>query len=443
MALPLTDANYTRFRELILLRTGLDFPPARRDDLASGLERALETLGNTYYSRILDALYAALVADDPPTWDAVIDALTVCETHFSRTTPQFETLREHVLAPLIAARRKQRNLVLRLWSAGCASGEEAYTLAILVREILPDWTDWRLDILGTDINQRALALARRGVYSDWSFREDRAQEWRAAYFRQVGTQYHLREDVRAMVYFERRNLIADAPGSQGEPAYFDLILCRNVTLYFGPEIRRIVYRRLYDALAPGGWLAVGHADPPPPEFAPFVSQTFPGVTLYRRPTGQAVPTSQPAPVASELPAPQPPPRVEQEAEIHYRQGQWYADRQQWAQALFHCQRAVELNPAHSEAHYTMALIYQNLDAPDRAMEALRRTIYLARTWALPHFTLAGLYRQAGQHAEARRELRSVIALTANLPPDTPIPGTDGLTAARLRAAAERQLQQQP
>ena len=462
MALLLSDVDYTRFRSLIMRRTGLDFPPPRRHDLESGLRHALGQLRDAARHNprparhsppptTLDALYKALAANDPLAWDEIVDALTVCETYFFRNASQFEALRKHVLPELIAERRRQGNLSLRLWSAGCASGEEAYSLAILVRELLPDWQNWQLDILGTDINNRALEQAAHAAYRDWSFREAYALPWRDLYFVRFDTQYHLREDIRTMVRFAWCNLIDDCGTDPFVTRFVDVILCRNVILYFGAHFRRWVYQRLYQALAPGGWLVVGHADPSPPSFATFEARPFPGATFYQRPYPGVLPPrpgtaplpahhgADPPPDQPSLPPHSLPEAEEASAELHYRQGRWHADRQHWDEALFHCQQAVALDPTYTQAHYTLALIYQSLGQCEQAIEALRHTIYLARNWVLPRFTLAALYRQVGQTAQARRELRNVIALTAAMPPEATIPGGDGLTAARLRAAAERQL----
>lgn len=450
----LSDADYTRFRSLILRRTGLDFPPPRRRDLSTGLYYVLSAPANGPHGTpptSLDALYAALLADDEASWETVIDALTVCETHFFRNAPQFEALRDGVLPLLIAGKRANDQHHLRLWSAGCASGEEAYSLAILLRELLVDRVQWQLDITGTDINPRALAQARQGSYRDWSFREVSARHWQMVYFRKQGAQYHLRQDIRAMVQFRRCSLLDDCAAPP--TARHDLILCRNVLLYLGTEVRPLIYRHLYRALVPGGWLVVGHADPPPTQFAPFLARSFSNVTFYQRPHTR--PLTPPRPEASTTPAAPhlldaPPGGVTTpdedsatSADAQYRLGLWHANRQHWQQALDHCQRALALNPTHEGAHYTLALIHQSLDAPEAAIEALRRTIYLARDWPLPHFMLAGLLRERGDIARARRALRNVLALTDHLPPETPIAGVEGLTAARLRAAAQRQLDAAP
>jgi len=464
---PLSDTYYERFRSLILTRTGLDFPPQRRDDLTAWLWRAVEALHDTvrYHPEThlpggppatLESLYNLLLAQEPLAWERVIDALTVSETHFFRYASQFEALRDHVLPPLIAERRAAGRRALRLWSAGCASGEEAYSLAMLLREMLPDWQSWRLEIIGTDISRQMIAQARQGVYRDWSFREDYALYTRDVYFTCTDHRYQIHESVRAMVRFEVCSLLDECEALADMLQDVDLILCRNVILYFGESVRGWVYQQLQRRLAPGGWLFVGHADPPPPGFAAFDVYHFRGTTAYRRPLAGSRPAEAHGPAGGgqrrgTAPLPPQPGRTELPlaetdrlaAEAQYRLGRWHADRQNWDDARYHCMQAIALEPTYTEVYYTLALIHHTLGDLDNAIEALRRALYLERDWALARFTLAGLYRQNGQEDKARRELRNVIALTRAMPPDAPIPGGDGLTAARLRSAAERQLASLP
>lgn len=462
IATPLSDTYYERFRSLILTRTGLDFPPPRRDDFAAWLWRAVEALQDAvrYHPDVrlpggpptsLESLYNLLLAEEPLAWERVIDALTVSETHFFRYTAQFEALRDHVLPPLIGERRAAGQRMLRLWSAGCASGEEPYSLAILLREMLPDWRDWRLEIIGTDINRLLIAQARQGVFRDWSFREDYALYARDVYFTRIDHRYQLHDSVRSMVRFEVCSLLEKCSPLDDILRDVDLILCRNVTLYFGESVRDWVYQQLQGRLIPGGWLFLGHADPPPPAFTAFDVYHFRGTTAYRRPLAAARPAELRLAGASQRhdtaplvmsPAPAEPSPAETDrlsAEAQYRLGRWHADRQHWDDARYHCMKAIALEPTYTEVYYTLALIHQALGDRENAIGALRRAIYLERDWVLPRFTLAGLYYAAGQDDQARRELRNVIALTRDLPPDTPISGGDGLTAARLRSAAERQL----
>ncbi len=456
----LSDDEYRRFRELIVNRTGLDFPPARRNDFGVWLCRALDQIQDSvrYQSQPLDRnaipttlteLYNALHASAPLVWDTVIDALTVCETHFFRNAPQFDALRVDILPQIIKEHRRRGMQELNIWSAGCASGEEAYSLAILLRELLPDRASWKLNILGTDINKRSLVQAEHGIYRDWSFREAFSLQIRDKYFDRVDMRYHLHEDVRRMVRFEECSLIDSCVLQASQPIKMDLILCRNVILYLGDQIRRWVYQRLEKALAPGGWLVVGHADPAPPNFAPFEAVVLHGTTVYRVPTSQPPASKRPRrrisadtvePVSRLIPvAPVQDRPHYADAETHYRLGRWHANRQHWNEALYHCEHAVALAPTYTEVYYTLALIHQSTGDIDGAIEDLRRAIYLERNWALPRFMLANIYRERKQYERARRELRNVIAITQSLPPDTAVNCGDGITVARLQDAAERQL----
>src|SRR5262249_24082640 len=155
----------------------------------------------------LDALYAQLAsAEGRPALDELLEALTIGETHFFRNRAQFAALESHILPELIARRRDTRQL--RVWSAGCASGEEPYSLAIAIERQLPDVADWQVLILATDINRQALEKARRGVYGAWSFREV-PPEVQASYFIPRGREFEIVPRVRERVTFAYLNLAAE------------------------------------------------------------------------------------------------------------------------------------------------------------------------------------------------------------------------------------------
>lgn len=465
MEVSFTDQHYKQFRALILTHTGLDFPPQRRADLAAWLERAIQLLQDALRYQTnkdappstLEALYQRLQARDALAWEKVIDAITVGETHFFRNAPQFDALRDYILPPLLAERREAHNLQLRLWSAGCATGEEPYSIAMLLKEMLPDLAQWRLSLLASDINQGFVAQAQEGVYRDWSFREDYAVYAQATYFTQINNRFLLDDSIRRMVKFESQSLLDYCRNLSDDTRNLDLIVCRNVVLYFGDQVRRWVYQQFLEMLRPGGWLLVGHADPPPPQFAAFEIYNLRGTIAYRRPLKKPAPAlsfpTDTRPRLKTVPLPEPdvtdatiePDSTDARmtAELQYRLGRWHADRQHWQDALYHCKRAIGLNPTYTEVYYTLGLIHQNLNDTENAIEALRRAIYLRRDWPLPRFTLAGIYRDDDQVNQARRELRNVIALTNAAAPDAPIEGADGLTAARLREAAMHQLQTLP
>jgi chemotaxis protein methyltransferase CheR len=274
--------NYLRFSKLVQDRCGLYFPDRRRAELELGVRQAFAASTcadlDDYYRLLQDP------GDGAVEMDRLINALTISESHFFRDAGQFDALYNHVLPRIIERRRFVR--AMRIWSAGCASGEEPYSIAMVLRELLPDVDEWSITILGTDINTEALDRARKAVYSDWSFREDRAKHWRLRYFRPQGKRYELVPEVRHMVTFAQLNLVEDSyPAYETNTTLMDLILCRNVTIYFtDPIIRRIV-ERFYDALVDGGWLVVGHSETSLTTYRRFQARNFPDAILYQR-TGQ-------------------------------------------------------------------------------------------------------------------------------------------------------------
>ncbi len=302
--LSLGYGDYLRFSNLVLERSGLHFPEKKKPDLEIGLSKALmaapvSNSGSTYN---LDSYYTLLSNKNDPVGRAemkrLISFLTVGETYFFRDEPQFNALTNHILPSLITAKREAATAVgsgiqpqLRIWSAGCATGEEPYSLAILLRELIPDIENWHIVILATDINQDSLSRARQAIYSEWSFREIRAKALRSTYFSRVPppnrhlttSRYRLNDDVRQMVTFAPLNLIEDEyPAIHNNTVSMDLILCRNVTIYFTQEITWQVVQQFHKSLVDNGWLIVGHSEPSLMGYRAFQPVSFKNTLLYKK-----------------------------------------------------------------------------------------------------------------------------------------------------------------
>jgi chemotaxis protein methyltransferase CheR len=272
----LNDDLYLRFRDLLLTRCGLEYPERKRADLAHGLNRVL---GATRQPN-LTALYADAVAGGP-SWDAIITHLTIGETYFFRNDAQFDALRECILPELLNRRAELRTL--RLWSAGCATGEEPYSLAILLNELLAINHSWNVSILATDINSAFLARAHEALYGSWSFRET-STELRDRFWTAEQGRWRLHPAIRRMVTFAGLNLAEPCyPAITNGTWALDIIVCRNVTIYFDAATTRQVAERFYRALAPGGWLIVGHAEPQASVYHQFEVHNFPNTVVYRKP----------------------------------------------------------------------------------------------------------------------------------------------------------------
>ncbi len=250
MTTALSSADIERFRAGIALRLGIWFDDQKFEYLAGVLERRVEATADVP-ARYLNTLEKP--GQGQTELREVARELTVGETYFFRHTDQFRAFSEVALPSRLAARGVTKQL--RLLSAGCSSGEEAYTLAILSRELLTD-PGWDVSIEGVDVNPNAVERARAARYSQWALRETpaRVQE---QYFVTEGREHVLSRAVQRGVRFEEGNLVAD---DSWAPESFDVIFCRNVLMYFTQENARRVVQRFSRALAPGGFLFLGHAE---------------------------------------------------------------------------------------------------------------------------------------------------------------------------------------
>jgi chemotaxis protein methyltransferase CheR len=254
-------------------RAGLSFVPARYDELERRTRRAMAKAGITDVHDYTDGLGSGRLSFDD--WVA---ELTVGETYFFREPLQFEFLRRQALPVLTALRGPGH--VFRVWSAGCASGEEAYSLAILFEE---EGLSANLRLVGTDLSRAALAKARQARYGAWALRGSR-DAWIDRYFRRhPGKKFELVERIRQQVIFDYLNLALD-----GYPSFFtgiwgnDVILCRNVMIYWDRDTVKDVARRLFETLADGGWLITGPSDPPLNDYAPYETVLTDAGVFYRR-----------------------------------------------------------------------------------------------------------------------------------------------------------------
>ena len=275
-----SDPLLQQLSERIEARTGLHFPPARFADLRRGLTQAgLESGVDD-----AQAYVEALLSRDISHADLANLAgwLTVGETHFLRDERAFEYLETVLLPELIAAKRggDQR---LRIWSAGCATGEEPYSIAMLLHRLLPDLKDWQISLLGTDLNPKVLARASTGIYTEWSFRG--TPGWvKARYFvARGGGRYEIQPWLKQMVQFADLNLAEDSyPRILNRTHGLDLIICRNVLLYFAPASIPRVIQRFHRALVESGHLVMGSVEACHMEFPEFTAIPAPGMALFRK-----------------------------------------------------------------------------------------------------------------------------------------------------------------
>ncbi len=270
-----SDQDFIRFRDLVRLKSGIYFNEKKRSDLKTGVLKAFHYSGfpntNAYYDTLAGEPSSSTL------FKTLVSFLTVGETYFFR---HFDVLEKQILPRLI--RSHQHDKTLRIWSAGCSTGEEPYTIAMVLDHILPDLAEWKLQIVGTDININSLEYAREAVYRPWSLRSIN-DFYKEKYFRKKEGLYYIDSAIRKMVRFEYLNLVDDCyPSLQNETVDLDIIFCRNVTIYFEAETTIKVINRFYRCLKDKSYLAVGHAEPSSLIYDQYIAEIFPDAVIYRK-----------------------------------------------------------------------------------------------------------------------------------------------------------------
>jgi chemotaxis protein methyltransferase CheR len=442
---------------LVCERTGLVFPPGRRAELTQRITEAMGRAGIRELPR-----YLAALAEDEGVFNDLAESLTVGETYFFREPEQFEFLRTTAIPSLL--RRTGGRSEIRAWSAGCATGEEAYSLAILLREAgVP-----HSRLLGTDLSAGRVERAREGRYTGWSLRGV-PEEVVQRYFRARGKHYHLDREILGSVTFRPLNLLADGyPSLASDIWKMDLVLCRNVLIYLSPEAVAAVGRRLIDSLSDDGWLLLSASDPPLGGVTECETVVTPAGVAYRRrrarsrppPAARRAPAAPVAPprdaarrapraeppraepaTPPAAPPPAPPAAVSDDgADAWVARVRALADRGKREEAEQACIAALESHPMHAELTYLQAVLLLASDRCDEAAAAARRALYLDRSLVVAHLVLAQSSARRHDRKGTLRALRNAARLLTSVPTEAGVAGAPGETAGRMLSGVQLQLQ---
>ncbi|MFA4910188.1 MAG: protein-glutamate O-methyltransferase CheR [Desulfobacteria bacterium] len=296
--------------EYLTAKIGLHFSNRNRNELHQKMAAAMMDFGFENVGEFIEWLLSSLPTQKQI--EILASHLTVGETYFFREKRAFEILEQSILHRLIDARRKTGKR-LRLWSAGCSTGEEPYSIAILLGKLIPDLKDWNITILATDINTIALRKADEGIYSDWSFR-DTPPFFKDKYFETLnGNRYLLLSRIRKMVTFSYLNLSQDVyPALQNNTNAMDIIFCRNVLMYFAPEHIKRAAERFYRSLVDGGCLIVSPVETSLINYERFAAVRIQDSTFYKKDIHKTKPESLSAKNIEKVTAPYllPPKRVD-------------------------------------------------------------------------------------------------------------------------------------
>ena len=484
----------------VLQHLGMDFSGSKQSDLL----RRLQLLAMERQVADFDGWLRELAFAD---WDAVqeqglIAAFTVGETYFRRDLEAFDWLASHHLAPLVARRRQEGRRSLRLWSAGCCTGEEAYGLLFLIDELLGhDRAQWSVELVASDINAAFLARAEQGLYGQNAFRSNE-ETFRQRHFQAEGRRWRVRPAWRGRISFVQYNL-AD---SQLPPALpgADLILCRNVLMYFSPGRALGALRRLLASLSADGllllsaveaglatqaglsgrWAGCNYAlsGAGAPTVASFVPSSAPTLPLEPAPVTRLAPRPidrSESPVSITAAEPGRPDTRHGSSEGYWRQAaqalagghhepareallaflgcadlsraeqhraclalaRSWADQHQVEQAREWLQRALDLDCAAPEAYWLEALLAQQAGDNQAALKALHKALYLDPEFILGYFLRARLLRAEGQWRASDKALQVCRQLLLTQDGAAPAAHGDGISCAQLLRLCD-QLQQE-
>jgi chemotaxis protein methyltransferase CheR len=457
------------FTSLVRQRIGLIFPDNRSELLKQGVltacDLSCETDLQKYYDRLCQTPTRSAL------WDDLIADLTIGETYFFRNEPHFEALRNVIIPQLASTRSSSRRL--RVWSAACSTGEEPYSLAIALREVIPDASSWHLFVLGTDLSRQSLDKARAAIFREWSFRKT-PDATRSRYFQSTDGAAVLHPEIRRMVTFGYLNQIEDPyPAVDNNTHAMDIIFCRNLAIYLPEDAIRSMADRFFRCLVPGGYLVVGAAETNRDIYQQYETISTHGAIIYRRPLNpvrrfQAAlpnpPRGEPPP--SSVPTVSPRPAALPSAGSLFARGRKLLSQGRYSDAITYleatidkdislttaclwrigrihaalgnidrgmlcCQMALSSDELCAEAHYTMALLNAQLGKTDQALVSLRKALYIEPNFALAHFALANIHEQSQRLDEARRLRIRALRIASRKPGDEKLIGSDTITAGNL------------
>ena len=469
-------------------RFGMFFPPERHNDLLRAVSRACDESGFSDPQAYVDWVLAAPHSDKE--LEPLVTSLTIGETYFFRDPGLFAALREVVVPQRIRQARETKTL--RVWSAGCSTGEEPYSIAMLLDHYGLINSDWSVDLLATDVNVKSLRHARKGIYSRWSFRGLSAP-MQQRYFDAVDDHHwQLKESIRQRVDFSYLNLAAP-PFRIGDNARCrcDIILCRNVLMYFSRELREQILAELSRMLDDGGWLVVSPSEAGLVAVDGLHSVHIKGMVLHRKGVGEvpqsvcppvllkrvvaskktqmkaSVPPAKDARAAVNVPRPAIPPEelpltvdhcmelVEQGgytqamAQLENLLSCCQSDRRELArvnlllakchanvghtdQAQENLEEALRLDQMNPAAHYLNGVIALEKQDVDRARQSFERALYLDEGYIMAQLSMGMLQGQSGDMTQKNKSFARIHVLLDRLAEDAVIPDSGGMTAAHLR-----------
>lgn len=436
----------SEFSELILLRLGIVLHEHQRYELfktiASGCEK-FNLTPKEYLKHLQES------SKKSPMLEHLISGITVGETYFFRDKQQVQILQEYVLPELIKKKRQENNLLLRIWSAGSATGEEIYSIAMMLYELLPDLEKWNIKLLATDINTNALHKAVVGSYSDWSMRSI-SPYYKNKYFTLQNKHYILQKKIRDLVYFDYLNLNEDSYPSifNGTNAQ-DLIICRNVLIYIDPLHSHKMMEKFNHSLVSDGFLMLGASDPINLADTNLIFHHHKGMLLTKNTTTIAqISESKKPELLADFPkikkSHKPYPAHTQRASIvkKIKPPQTaidLANNGQLAEALKVCEENFKIEPTNPINYFTYGLTLAELNQFKEAEMAFKKSLFLDHQFVVAHFQLGLLFLRNQKIDLGIKSLKNAFKISKNKNPKELVSGVDNINYQKLTEILKKEL----
>jgi len=420
-------------------------------------------------------------------WNELASLLTTGESYFFRDSGQFALLRNRILPELVERNRNLRRL--RIWSAGCASGEEPYSISILLNELIRSGEGWRILILGSDINRQAIHKAKNGLYTAWSFRQVEPA-LRDTYFALRKTNWEIDGKIRARVNFTQCNLVSDPfPSRSNEMHDMDLILCRNVFIYFDPETVARVVDKFTETLNDGGYLLTGHGELPRTALKGLRTRLLDNQMIFQKVSGagagdldsvesSGVPEAgisvrksneafpfpktktagigraatrgiKPAGKTADPVKPVSSGAVQKKAIVVVPEPEGFgalllmagdfANRGEYDRAVLSCREAAAMDIGSPLPYLLLAQIAESTGNNDDAKNYLKKAIYLDTDFAAAYIELGKIYMNEKMGSRAARMISTARELLMGMQADSAVSPYEGITAGELLGHMEELL----
>ena len=429
----------------IELKYGLYFSEGRFKDLKRCLIKAatLKNIDLNSYTELF--LENSLLIED---CNKLANFLTIGETYFFRDKKLFDVLRTNIIPNIIEEKRHNKTIIF--WSSGCSTGEEAYSIAILLKELLIDFNEWNIKIIATDINSNSLMKARKAIYGEWSFRETDIS-FKGKYFEMVEpNQYKLKEEIKKCVTFSYLNLADKIYTIDNKLIQnVDIIFCRNVLMYFSEDQAKKIINRYYKILNNKGGLIVAPSESLLLNKTAFISTNINNTFFYRKIYEQKQnklifnsikhkeSIKKEKNTVHYKPIEKLSLEIRQSKIIDYKvdyeeQCRAKANEGNLEEAILICKKAINQNKVNPIYYHLLASIEQELGNVNDAISALKKAIYLDSNFIMAYFDLANLLLKLGKNKEALKNFENVNTLLQGFQEEQNVPSTEFITAGMLK-----------